>query len=66
MPATEFVCSSFDLLCFCEFTYSAQRAALHEAWGALCFEDPLSSSLAHYENMWSLVGATPSLESTDK
>lgn len=42
------------------------RAALHEAWGSLCFEDPLSSSLAHYENMWSLVGATPSLESTDK
>lgn len=42
------------------------RAALHEAWGAVCFEDPLSSSLAHYENMWSLVGATPSLESTDK
>ncbi|KAF8271400.1 hypothetical protein EI94DRAFT_1720523 [Lactarius quietus] len=42
------------------------RAALHEAWGTLCFEDPLSSSLAHYENMWSLVGAAPSLESTDK
>ncbi|KAH8988871.1 hypothetical protein EDB92DRAFT_2089586 [Lactarius akahatsu] len=42
------------------------RAALHEAWGTLCFEDPLSSSLAHYENMWSLVGATPSLESADK
>ncbi|KAH9064223.1 mediator complex subunit Med5-domain-containing protein, partial [Lactarius vividus] len=42
------------------------RAALHEAWGTLCFEDPLSSSLAHYENMWSLVGATPSPESADK
>ncbi|KAH9082083.1 hypothetical protein EDB83DRAFT_2310327 [Lactarius deliciosus] len=45
---------------------AGRRAALHEAWGTLCFEDPLSSSLAHYENMWSLVGATPSLESVDK
>ena len=66
IPAAEFVCFSFGLVCFCKFTSSAQRAALHEAWGSLCFENPLSSSLAHYENMWSLVGAAPSLESTDK
>ncbi|KAI0307798.1 hypothetical protein B0F90DRAFT_1813191 [Multifurca ochricompacta] len=42
------------------------RAALREAWATLCLGDPLSSSLAHYENMWSLVGANHSLENTDK
>jgi len=42
------------------------RTALREAWGALALGDPLSSSLAHYENMWSLVGTGHSLENTDK
>jgi hypothetical protein len=51
---------------FLELTPSVQRAALREAWGALALGDPLSSSLTHYENMWSLVGAGNSLENADR
>jgi hypothetical protein len=49
-----------------ELTSSIQRAALRDAWGTLSLADPHSSSLAHYENMWSLVGSTQSFENTDK
>lgn len=51
---------------FLELTPSVQRAALREAWGALSLGDPLTSSLMHYEHMWSLVGNSHSLENSDK
>lgn len=41
------------------------RAALRDAWGTLTLGDPHTSSLAHYENMWSLVD-NQSFENTDK
>jgi hypothetical protein len=52
--------------CFLELTSSVQRAALREAWGALSIGDPLSSPLAHYENMLSLMGTSHTLENADK
>ncbi|KAH9968968.1 hypothetical protein BC827DRAFT_300252 [Russula dissimulans] len=42
------------------------RAALRDAWGALALGDPLTSTLTHYESMWTLVEASHSLENTDK
>jgi hypothetical protein len=65
VPATEYVRFKV-LICRHELTSSVQRAALREAWGTLSFGDPHSSSLAHYENMWSLVGSGQSFENTDK
>ena len=51
---------------FLELTTSVQRAALRGAWGALSLGDRLTSSLTHYEDMWSLVGNSHSLEHSDK
>ena len=63
IPATEYVRSVFGSGVR-EFMSFVQRAALRDAWGTLCLS--LSSPLANYESMWSLVGAGNSLESTDK
>jgi hypothetical protein len=65
IPATEYVRSRLGFG-FREFMSLLQRAALRDAWGTLCLGDPLSSLLAQYESMWSLVGASHSLENTDK
>jgi len=51
---------------FCKLTSSVQRAALRDAWGAHALRDPLTSTLADYENMWSLVETSHSLENNDK
>jgi hypothetical protein len=64
IPATEYVRSPFSSGVR-EFMSFVQRAALRDAWGTLCLGDPLSSPLAHYESMWSLVGTSNSLENTD-
>ncbi len=62
--ATEYV--RFNIhICLRELTSGFQRAALRDAWGTLTLGDPHTSSLAHYENMWSLV-ESQSFESTDK
>ena len=63
--ATEYVRFKF-FICLRELTSSVQRAALRDAWGTLSLADPHSSSLAHYENMWSLVGSSQSFENADK
>jgi hypothetical protein len=42
-----------------------QRAALRDAWGTLTLGDPHTSSLAHYENMRSLIDGQP-FENADK
>lgn len=63
--ATEYVRFKV-LICLRGLTSSVQRAALRDAWGTLSLADPHSSSLAHYENMWSLVGSGQSFENTDK